>query len=317
MQSDSPIRSSDLSNIGSSFQRILITGSTGWLGSEILDIIDLESIALNGASVTFLGSSDRKVSHGNITYKQTSLFEFTENAQFDLIIHCAFLTQDKLQSTSVDEYIRINKDITRKITTLARNGNPSILALSSGAADPLMLKNAKTVPMKVYGELKREMEVELLSAAKNKTLICRIWNVSGRNIQDPLKYALGDFIASAIQGKNITLNSTGQQKRSYIPSSQLFTNLLLQLLKGDSGIYNSGGVECTIKDLAIKVQSLLNVGEGIVSIGEHVEIDCDYVSPNSLSQNSIASGFAREFNLDEQILTTAKSKFFKTLINQV
>jgi hypothetical protein len=64
-----------------------------------------------------------------------------------------------------------------------------------------------------YGVLKLEEETRLAGVAS--TLVLRIYALSGRFIRDPHRFALGDFLLSALRGEPIRLCSPIPVLRSY------------------------------------------------------------------------------------------------------
>lgn len=296
--------------IANSFKNILFTGASGWLGREIMDVLNISNLVENNSNIIFCGSEEKIILHKNQEYHQLSLKNFNEQSEFDLIIHCAFLTQDKMQTLGLNAYREINTEITRKVSRIFQNGSPKLLALSSGAANPYLRNGTKSKSMIEYGLLKKEMEDSFLEVSELRVLISRIWNVSGKNIQEPSKYAIGDFIQRALLRQDIILKSNGQSKRSYMPAHNLFSNVFASLLNNDLGITNSGGVECSILELAKLTQSLLNPDKGQVHIPAEPIPDEDYVSPKTVNHLDTQNFVNSPLNLSAQILRTASSSIF-------
>lgn len=298
-------------NFATKFRRVLFTGPDGWLGREILQVLIGENFISEKIEFTFCGAQERNIDLFGKTFTQYKLEDLDNRSEFDLIIHCAFLTQDKMHEMVNQDFHEINRGITQKVAKIFKNGSPQLLAISSGAANPDILKNAKSPSMMAYGILKKEMEDVFFSISDNRTLISRVWNISGNQIKDPLKYALGDFISKARQGQPIILKSNGRQMRSFIPASVLFQNLLAELTANKSGLRDSGGVECSILELAIHTQELFGAGEDEVFSNNQGERQPDYVSPGSISQTSKTSGEFTELDLKAQILRTSEAAYFK------
>jgi nucleoside-diphosphate-sugar epimerase len=291
------------------YPRILFTGSSGWLGREILDQLNLAHKNFKNNEIVFSGSENKLLNFKGFQYKQIEFFSLDDSTRFDLIIHCAFLTQDKLARMPLPQYVEINQMITSKIVSLAQNGNPSILALSSGAVELVSETKDQIDSYSEYGKLKKEMEDKLTSLSNAHTLVSRIWNVSGNNLIEPEKYAIGQFIKSALSGQDIFLRSNGRNLRSFIPASELFKGLIEGLISNQTGIVNSGGVRCSILELAQKTQLLLNRKVGAVFADAASKTERDYFAPNSFNLDS--NLFLKELKIEEQILTTSKSAVFK------
>jgi nucleoside-diphosphate-sugar epimerase len=304
-----PIQHDFLDSFLNKYPKILFTGSSGWLGREILDLLNLTNKNLMSNEIVFAGSTNKHINFKGFQYKQIELFSLKDSSGFDLIIHCAFLTQDKLTKMPLSEYMAINQMITSKILSIVKNGNPSILALSSGAVELISDTKGQTNSYSEYGKLKKEMEDKLTNLSNNHTLVSRIWNVSGNNLIEPEKYAIGQFIKSALAGQDIFLRSNGRNLRSFTPASELFKGLIIDLMNNRSGIVNSGGVRCSILELAQKTQLLLNKKVGAVFVDDSSNTERDYFAPNSFESDS--NPILKEIDIEEQILVTSKSEVFK------
>ena len=291
------------------YKKILITGSSGWVGREFLDLFDLTSLSQKGIELTLAGSIQKTLEFDGFEIEQKALLDI--NMGFDLIIHCGFLTQDRIQKIGLENYQKINRDINKKIESIINRGNPDVIAISSGAVRQLEIGAPIPESYLQYAKLKEEMERQLLSISSAKVCILRIWNLSGENIQNPEKFALGQFIAQALREEDIRLSSDGTNLRTFASARDLVLSAFFHSLYFGSGILNSGGIQISIFDLALLVQKMLNIN-GQVLRGPAVQESWDYISEGFEISEILPANYALE-SMSDQILTTSNAKIFSHL----
>lgn len=297
--------------------RILVTGASGWIGRETIALLqqvfpdtkDFQS------RVILAGSRDATVVVNGISYLIRSLSEIQPDEIFDLVIHLAFLTQDKAIQLGEGEYSRRNRELTEFVYQICRRSNSRyVLLASSGAANEAAMRAFTDPSKRLYGRLKRESEerfLQLPSESGSLVEICRIWSISGAYIREPKKYALGNFIAQAKTSGKIELHNSALVKRAYVNAGELMGVLLLNLLSGEGGLIDSGGFETSLLELA-KLVLLELSPEGELSLhSELTEPKTDIYVPNVLPFNQLSGRLGVHLsNLQEQIQITAKAEAF-------
>jgi len=207
---------------------IIITGATGWIGLNILNELQklIPSDNFNKRVICF-GSKDSQIkSTGYYKDKQIKINIYSlekiekllKGVKCAYIIHSAFLTFEKIKSYGIDNYCRINKDITEKICKFISLLDESrVVEISTGAANfnKFTYYNRSIENIKIYGELKLEEERKISFCSK-EFLILRPHAISGRFILDPLNYAFSQFILCALNNKRIILNSNNNVIRGYV-----------------------------------------------------------------------------------------------------
>ena len=307
----------DLSKLlrSSSINRILITGASGWIGRETIAL--LQPILGDDFSrrVTLAGSRDAIIAVNERTHHVKKLRDIGSDQRFDLVIHLAFLTQDKAKELGEVEFAHLNRELTAFVYDLCQSAKAKyVLVASSGAANPQVWQRYENPSKKLYGQLKQESEELFMQLQKeNKALVdvCRIWSISGAQIQSPQKYALGDFIIQAKSTGNIELGTAGVVKRAYVDAGELVSVLLLNLLTGGNGILDSGGFETTLQNLARLVLDEFNPRGGVFLPKNSTLDGKDIYVPDLVPFNILAEKLdVRLSSLDEQIRRTAKAQFF-------
>lgn len=294
-------------------QKLLITGASGWIGRETISV--LKHILGDDFShqVTLAGSRDAIIVVDDHTHHVIRLQDIDSDQKFDLVIHLAFLTQEKVHELGADEFARQNRDLTSTVYHLCQRVDAEYVFLaSSGAADPQVWADYKNPSKKLYGQLKMDEEELFQSLDGVFVQVGRIWSVSGGQMQKPEKYALGDFIIQARTKGNIAINSGGVVERAYVDAGEMMTVFILNLLKGGTGLIDSGGFKTSLQNLARLVLKELQP-EGKLILPSHSAVaEDDIYLPNLVPFNNLAQRFRVNLSsLEEQIRTTAKGQSFR------
>jgi nucleoside-diphosphate-sugar epimerase len=207
---------------------IVVTGATGWVGRTLLGYLanalpsqefDRRVVAF-GSKTCSLSLSSRK----EIPIHSLALLPaFAEQQTIDSLFHAAFLTPDRVIGVGIKRYCEINNLITRIVyDALLLRPTTRLVLFSSGAAPLVALADLHTVkpsPLHSYGLLK--LQEEILLSSLSPTLVLRIYGLTGRYIRQPNRYALGDFLCSAIRNESIVINSPVKVVRSYVAALDL------------------------------------------------------------------------------------------------
>lgn len=290
-------------------QRVLITGASGWIGRETISI--LKPILEDDFShrVTLAGSRDSIIVVDDHTHRIHRLQDITTDRKFDVVIHLAFLTQDKVAELGPDEFSRQNRDLTSTVFHLCqKTGAEYVFLASSGAADPDVWADYENPSKKLYGQLKMDEEELFQSLDGAFVRVGRIWSISGSHMQKPQKYALGDFILQAQATGNIEMKTVAAVQRAYVDAGEMMQVFILNLLKGGSGTMDSGGIKTSLQNLAkLILKELRPDGKLILPKDSPLE-EADIYVPNVEPFNLLAGSLGfRLSSLEEQIRTTAKA----------
>lgn len=294
-------------------QRILITGTSGWIGRETISVLKRILGDDFAQRVTLAGSRDAIIVVDDHTHHIKRLQDIDTDRKFDLVIHLAFLTQDKVLELGADEFARQNRDLTATVYHLCQKiGAEYVFLASSGAADPQVWENYKNPSKKLYGQLKMDEEDLFQSLEGAFVQVGRIWSVSGGQMQKPEKYALGDFIIQAKTKGNIEMNSGGNVERAYVDAGEMMAVFMLNLLKGGTGTLDSGGFQTSLQNLARLVLKEIRPEGKLILPGEIATAVEDIYVPNLLPFNNLAQKLGTKLSsLEEQIRTTAKGQSFR------
>lgn len=230
--------------------KILITGSSGFLGSHLCKNLN-SFYDITGIDKTVNCLDNCKQFFTDITKKNTELSKIISDV--DLVIHLAspvgIDTIDKNSSTFLEEMLKINLNI----FNLVKAYNKKIIFFSTSEVylntkDGIETDNLTIgTPDKLrwgYASGKLTSEFLCKSLCKNNIII-RPFNITG---QGDNKGVLYKFISSIKKCKDILIHGNGKQQRTFCDIRDLnnFINALIQRDIYNGEIYNVGNVNNVI-----------------------------------------------------------------------
>ena len=239
---------------------IFVSGASGWLGKELISLInqkrlidfstnDLRLFSSNGRSIKLINSKEYLTSSFEVNQ-----FEI-EPKNLEGFIHLAFLTRDKLKTLSFNDFIRINLELISKACQIIEREKPKwIVVVSSGAIlDRESDEIESDIEKNPYGFCKRIEELLLADAAQRvgaNIVIGRLWGASGEQMPPNPEYALSDFIESARLKNEIQIKSGGKVFRRYLDAGEFMEVLAKLAISGESRVLDSGGEVIEIGELS-------------------------------------------------------------------
>ena len=235
---------------------ILITGATGWLGQETLDLISRKPDLVSYSELILLASKNKSIELAGKSFEAKTL-KSTLNFQVGEIvgvIHLAFLTRDKAKLMPTSEYVNSNKQISSQVSSLIRTFKPSwVVTVSSGAIFDSEGNIEHDLNSNPYGFCKNIEETllrEVCEEVNASLVVGRLWGAMGRNMPLNLNYAVSDFIQSAICKSEIDIKSGNIVERRYVNAAEFMELLIKIAVSGDSKTLDSGGPLIEIGELS-------------------------------------------------------------------
>jgi len=226
--------------IASNGARIVVVGASGWLGLASLELLrNLLGSDFDRRVVCF-GSSDRALPlRGGVSVMQRSLDQITDLPEAPtLVLHLAFLTQEKLINHTLESYRAANRAISgRVLAALGPLGATAAFVPSSGAVYSVGEEGLER-RKQLYGQLKREDEDRFSDwSVKQGTraVVSRVFNLSGPYINKQQDYALACFIADALADRPIRIQATQPVYRSFVAIRELMSVVFSLLTDGETG----------------------------------------------------------------------------------
>lgn len=208
--------------------RVVVVGGGGWLGRATLEALHiLLGRAFHDRVVAF-GSSDRILRlRGGLEVMQHPLSRLAAlERRPSLVLHLAFLTQEKAKMMSEADYVAANRAISGAVRdSLDAIGARGVLVASSGAVHLASHPDAEA-SKRLYGQLKLEDEAAFSrwgEAGHGAVAVARIFNVAGPYLSTGGAYALAAFIDDALRGGPIEIRARRPVIRSYVAISELMS----------------------------------------------------------------------------------------------
>jgi UDP-glucuronate decarboxylase len=209
--------------------RVAVVGAGGWIGLAALE----ELHGLLGEDfhrrVVSFGSNARRLSlRGGLGVDQRPLEELGRLPRAPtLVLHLAFLTQEKAGLMPKDDYVRINKSISDRVhAALEPIGAVGVFVASSGAVS-LATKAGANPNKALYGALKLDDEALFSrwaeAAPGRRAVNARIYGLSGPYINKLDSYALSCFITDVLAKRPISIAATRPVYRSYVAVDELMS----------------------------------------------------------------------------------------------
>jgi UDP-glucuronate decarboxylase len=265
-------------------KKVLVTGSAGFIGSWLCDVLvgfGSSVTALDDLSTGRLLNIDHLMSNANFKFIKSDVCTFKSNEQFDYILNMAGHASPDEYLTHPIETLQTSALGTFNMAELARKNDAKLLFASTSEVygDTEIIPTPETYwgkvnpigPRSCYDEGKRFAEALLMAYSKQHGLdvrIPRIFNSYGPRLREDGFYgrAMSRFILQALTGKPITIYGDGKQTRSFCYVTDTVTGLLLLASsnKANGEVVNLGNTqEVTILELAEKIRKVTNCKSAI------------------------------------------------------
>jgi len=273
---------------------ITVTGATGWLGKELVNI--LSNLNISDLKLDLISSSEREIEINKKKFP-TSIFTKSDSNNVDIYFDFAFLTREKINTLGPEKYIAINKNIISNSVNLIKLKPPkTVILASSGAVYGMGINDLKGNNY-IYSDLKLMQEEkigEVCSVTGTNLIITRIFSLSGNGISKINTFAIAEMVSRAFKNQKLQIKSKYLVHRRYCDISQLL-NLLLDLSRNRfTGVIDSGGIKIELRQL---VQTIIE------ELGSNSEVDFPIIELNSTPDN-----YYSESNLFEDLLLKYSNK---------
>jgi UDP-glucuronate decarboxylase len=251
--------------------RVVVVGAGGWLGLATLELLHGLFGERFAQRVRCFGSGARTLSlRGGVKIEQQALSSLAGLPPGPtLVLHLAFLTQEKAKALPEAQYVAINRGISAIVLdALDGLGAEGVFLPSSGAVYMVDWPQAQA-SMRLYGRLKLEDEAVIAEWSQRRhkrAVIARVFNLSGPYINKQSSYALACFIADALAGRPIEIRATRPVLRSYVAISELMSVVFGALTDGEAGpvLFDTAGEEVLEMDqIAAAVDEAFGSGRGV------------------------------------------------------
>ena len=254
-----------MNNTNNCFQKIFLTGGTGFFGKSILDMLkrgfksNTEFVILSRDPQRFLRTYPQYGFLSNVRFIRGDVLDFDfPQEKFDSIIHAA---TPAVTTLAPGEMRHIIIGGTQRVLEFAKFcGAEKLLFTSSGAVyGPQgechnVPEDFPCNPVTEYGIAKLDAE-KLCVDSGVPSYIARCFAFVGPHLARDIHFAIGNFIGNALQKEDIIIKGDGTAFRSYLYADDLVEWLFAILERGKAGRpYNVGSPHgLSIADLAKEV----------------------------------------------------------------
>ncbi len=301
--------------------KVLISGATGWLGTEsVARVLEGKFDGIAEKDLVLCSSDGRNLkldpSIVMPTVQLQSLSGDKGIKDLEGFIHLAFLTKDKSAEYSFSDYVAKNIALISSACEIIERDKPKwVVVVSSGAIidrDSLEIEN--NVVRNPYGFCKRIEEVLISDAARKvgaNIVIGRLWGGTGLHMPIKRAYAVSDFIETFKESGGITITSGGDVVRRYCDAGDFMEVLIKSAIRGDNTTVDSGGPIIELGELAELLISL--TGAGSISRSPEPSAVDDYY-PRGMEFEELAGSVGVPLHdISEQVLRTLTSHKVKTV----
>lgn len=297
---------------------LVISGATGWVGRTAVHELQrrlppalfarhVRLFASRAGSLVLPGSSGAA---GEMlpVHPLSSLGDLAATEPIAAVLHAAFLTRDRLATLGQDTYVNTNRLITRQVADALRlSPSARVVVISSGAAaaHDHADDRAGGIAHDPYGVLKREEEQVLTDLAPG--LVLRLYALSGRFIREPDRFALGDFLGTALRGEAIRVRSPRPVLRSYGHAGDITALAWRWLLDGASPPalpVAAVNLEIDLLSLAERIRELYDLPPVVADVTPDAPPDRYVADPQPFLEALARYGLSPS-SLDQQLRDTA------------
>lgn len=296
-------------------ERFAVTGASGWLGRTTLELLAgaLGPQQFRDRVAGFASASRTVTLRAGTEVRLQPLHRLADLAPAPThLLHFAYLTRDRVTEMGVPEYARSNLSITAAVVGAIQRFSPvAVFTTSSGAVYAPGGGFVTDVSGEPYGALKYIEELSVRRAAADagtRSVIARIFSITGAYMTKPQLYALGDFVLRALAGGPIDIRARGPVTRSYCAAGDVVALGLCCALRGrdEDLVFDTGGDVVEMGELAERVRAVLALPDLRIQRSTAIGGPADCYAGNVERMSELAKDHGLTMQtLDDQIHETA------------
>jgi nucleoside-diphosphate-sugar epimerase len=285
--------------------RVLISGATGWLGREILNIFSEANF--DETRINLISSKNQEVVVNGNKFEVKSFKNYQSIDSVNSYFDFAFLAKNKLDKVGPEKFKEINSEIISNSASLIKRISPKTVILSSSGAIYNMKKYSQDEIL--YSDLKKmqeELIVKACDVSGSNLIVSRIFNLSGRGIPKESNFALADLMLKGIRDMDLVINSKYLVTRKYSDVTQLLRLLVQMAYREQNYVFDSGGTKIELRVLANEIIRVIKSNSKVIAskIKSNTEKD-DYFSDSNVYENLLTNFLGEgSLTIEKQIQNT-------------
>ena len=241
------------------WQRVLITGAAGFLGSHLTDAVLAEGAEVIGVDNLCTGDLENvaHLKHENrFQMEHADICKPFDFGEVDFVFNFASPASPVDYMKLGPETLRVGSDGTVNALELARRYRAGFLHASTSECygDPEQHPQTESYwgnvnpigPRSVYDEAKRFSEATIMAYRRYygvQTSMVRIFNTYGPRLQPNDGRVISNLMMQALTGEDLTIYGDGQQTRSFCYASDLIRGIVALAHSGEALPTNIGNPE--------------------------------------------------------------------------
>ena len=254
--------------------KILITGSTGFVGSALLKRIENEK---GEYEISLLSSRNNDRYNTYLYTRNGTNYELNLHDDFDVLVHIgAWIPKSVKDFQNIDKgfgNIQFTKTLIESLPSLKRVVFISTIDVYAPTSHKITEKTLVS-PISIYGYSKLYCEEMVKAWAEQHDVQCcilRLGHIYGAG-EVAYKKLIPVLIQQALKGETVNVFSSGDELRSFLNIEDC-TNVIWQAALGQmQGLFNvASGYALSVKDIAYKIKHLTDSDSKIVIQNQPIE----------------------------------------------
>jgi nucleoside-diphosphate-sugar epimerase len=243
--------------------KVLVTGGLGYLGSVLCRELGADGVSTRIIDTDYFNQVPQWDGHG-VNLMRADIRDAPlvskELEGVDAVVHLAAIVGDPAGNLNQEMTIEVNVASTARLAVeCAKRGIRMIFASTSSVygynGRELLTEGARTVPLSLYASCKLAAEDVIMRKLTDKALIFRFGTLFGFSPRMRFDLVVNRFIGQAIQDRRIAVFG-GNQLRPFLHVSTAAKMIKRALYSDAAGLYNLGGTNLTISEVANTVSRL-------------------------------------------------------------
>jgi nucleoside-diphosphate-sugar epimerase len=276
--------------------KVLVTGGMGYLGSVLTGELLQQGFSVKILdSMTYGHTADWISKELSIIRKDIRDDASVQKAldDVDAVVHLAAIVGDGATDLDKEDSIKVNYDATRQLAIRCKDGGIKLVFASTCAVyaanpDTLLLnEGAEAYPLSLYAASKLAAEEAIKKHNGKRSTIFRLGTLFGYSPRMRFDLVVNRFVGQAMQEGKISVFG-GSQYRPFIHVQDAAKAFITATARPETGIFNLGGVNYRILDIAKVVERKTGCQLTIRELSD----PRSYMVDSSLAQKTFNARFA-------------------------
>lgn len=288
--------------------RIAITGATGWIGRNFVDLLSAEKGSGGGVKLALFASKKSEFISLSGKKWEAQKLEAGSIKGFgpDYLIHLAFKTSDYSSQMTEEKYVVENYQILNEMKIVIEESNIKKILFTSSGIQEIPNFSKKNLIYRDLKNIESSMIIDICNKKNVDFINLRIWSTTGNYLDKVSYFAFSEFILNALKSKDIYIKNKNIINRTYLDGEDIAKIGIYSLMYSNHNfIQCSDGSHIDLVQLANKIVNVLNSKSKIYyDIAENPSIE-DYFPQETTLPDFLFESNLNIISLNDQIIKTA------------